>query len=155
MLCFREDHHSILPSYTVDLLTLSERVSNVKDIHFLHGYNNPTLFILYEPTPTWAGLVHSYLVSRSSTSPSPVVSPCYPCPPLSPHVPPVSYRRITLRMDTHCMVAISLNTSEKQSPVIWHNKSLPFDACYALPVPRPVGACVYVCMCVHACVTWL
>ncbi len=50
-----EEHHAILPSYTVDLLSLSEKVSNVKDIHFLHGYNNPTLFILYEPTPTWAG----------------------------------------------------------------------------------------------------
>ena len=51
----RSEHHDIQPSYTISLRDLSERVSSVKDIQFLHGYNNPTLFILYEPTPTWAG----------------------------------------------------------------------------------------------------
>ena len=49
------EHHDIQASYTVTLRELSERVSSVKDLQFLHGYNNPTLFILYEPTPTWAG----------------------------------------------------------------------------------------------------
>ena len=44
-----------LPSYTVDLQSLTERVCNVKDIQFLHGYNSPTVFVLYEPIPTWAG----------------------------------------------------------------------------------------------------
>ena len=53
MLC--SEHHSILPSYTIDLRTLTERVINIKDFHFLNGYNNPTVFFLYEPTPTWAG----------------------------------------------------------------------------------------------------
>ena len=49
------EHHDILASYTISLRDLSERVNSVKDIQFLHGYNNPTLLILYEPTPTWAG----------------------------------------------------------------------------------------------------
>jgi cleavage and polyadenylation specificity factor subunit 1 len=96
------EHHDIQASYTVSLRDLSERVSSVKDIQFLHGYNNPTLFILYEPTPTWAG-------------------------------------RISLRKDTCNIVAISLNTSEKTSPVIWHSHSLPYDCTYALPVPPPIG----------------
>ncbi len=63
-------------------------------------------------------------------------------------LPSLPHRRITLRMDTHSMVAISLNTSEKLSPVIWHNKHLPFDACYTLPVPKPIGMCLRSCMCV-------
>lgn len=45
----------ILPSFTVSLKSLSEVVSNVKDFQFLYGYNNPTVFLLYEATPTWAG----------------------------------------------------------------------------------------------------
>ena len=48
----------ILPSFTVSLRHLSETVNNVKDVQFLCGYNNPTLFLLYEATPTWAGSVH-------------------------------------------------------------------------------------------------
>ena len=48
-------HSDVQASYTITLRDLSERVSCVKDIQFLNGYNNPTLFILYEPTPTWAG----------------------------------------------------------------------------------------------------
>ena len=47
----------ILPSFTVSLHGLSEVVNNVKDFHFLYGYNNPTVFLLYEATPTWAGSV--------------------------------------------------------------------------------------------------
>ena len=47
----------ILPSFTVSLRGLSEVVNNVKDFQFLCGYNNPTVFILYEATPTWAGSV--------------------------------------------------------------------------------------------------
>ena len=42
-------------SYIIDLKQLDERVVNVIDIQFLHGYYEPTLFILYEPLPTWAG----------------------------------------------------------------------------------------------------
>ena len=49
----------ILPSFTVSLHGLSEVVNNVTDFQFLCGYNNPTVFILYEATPTWAGSVYS------------------------------------------------------------------------------------------------
>ncbi len=42
-------------SFTIDLLGLTEKVSGVKDFQFIHGYNSPTVFILFEPIPTWAG----------------------------------------------------------------------------------------------------
>ena len=47
--------------------------------------------------------------------------------------------RISLRKDTCNIAAISLNTSEKTSTVIWHAHSLPYDSVYALPVPTPIG----------------
>lgn len=40
-------------SYVINLFEMGIR--NVKDYTFLHGYYEPTLAILYEPTPTWAG----------------------------------------------------------------------------------------------------
>ncbi|ESN93223.1 hypothetical protein HELRODRAFT_103603 [Helobdella robusta] len=49
--------HDSASSYTIDLKKLDERVINVKDIDFLHGYYEPTLAILFEPLPTWAGRV--------------------------------------------------------------------------------------------------
>ena len=54
-------------------------------------------------------------------------------------IPVLHYSRISLRKDTCNIVAISLNTSEKTSPVIWHANALPYDCSYALPVPRPIG----------------
>ena len=50
-----------------------------------------------------------------------------------------SSRRISLRKDTCCIVAISLNMSEWVNPVIWHAHSLPYDCCYTVPVARPIG----------------
>ncbi|KAL3859426.1 hypothetical protein ACJMK2_009649 [Sinanodonta woodiana] len=47
----------ILNSYIIDLLSFDEKILNVLDFQFLHGYYEPTIFILYEPYPTWAGRV--------------------------------------------------------------------------------------------------
>jgi cleavage and polyadenylation specificity factor subunit 1 len=49
----------ILPSYTIDLsqVILNTIMGNIIDIQFLYGYNQPTLLILYEPTPTYTGRV--------------------------------------------------------------------------------------------------
>ena len=49
----------ILPSYKLDLSeeTCKEKIDNIKDIQFLHNYNDPTLVILHEPTRTWSGRV--------------------------------------------------------------------------------------------------
>ena len=44
-----------MSSYLIDLHKLDEKITNVLDIQFLHGYYEPTIFILYEPLPTWAG----------------------------------------------------------------------------------------------------
>ena len=45
----------ILSSYLIDLRVMDEKITNVLDIQFLHGYYEPTIFILYEPLQTWSG----------------------------------------------------------------------------------------------------
>ncbi|XP_075169737.1 cleavage and polyadenylation specificity factor subunit 1 [Haematobia irritans] len=47
----------ILASYLIALRDLDEKIDNVLDIQFLHGYYEPTLLILYEPVRTFAGRV--------------------------------------------------------------------------------------------------
>lgn len=54
-------------------------------------------------------------------------------------LPLLTCSRITLRKDTSCILAISLNMTEQVNPIIWHIHTLPFDLCYALPVPTPIG----------------
>ena len=44
-----------MSSYIIDLRNLDEKITNIIDMQFLYGYYEPTLFILYEPLPTWAG----------------------------------------------------------------------------------------------------
>lgn len=49
----------VLPSYKIDLSeeTCGEKIDNIREIQFLHNYNDPTLVILYESTRTWSGRV--------------------------------------------------------------------------------------------------
>lgn len=47
----------ILASYIITLKDLDEKIDNVIDIQFLHGYYEPTLLILYEPTRTFPGRI--------------------------------------------------------------------------------------------------
>ena len=46
-----------LNSYIIDMRSFDEKIINILDFQFLHGYYEPTVFILYEPYPTWAGYV--------------------------------------------------------------------------------------------------
>ncbi|KAM8967424.1 cleavage and polyadenylation specificity factor subunit 1 isoform 2-T2 [Pelodytes ibericus] len=48
---------SFLPSYIIDVRELDEKLLNIIDMQFLHGYYEPTLLILYEPNQTWPGRV--------------------------------------------------------------------------------------------------
>jgi len=48
----------IMSSYIIDLKIFDEKIANVKDFQFLHGYYEPTIFMLYEPLQTWAGYVN-------------------------------------------------------------------------------------------------
>lgn len=45
----------ILSSYMIVLKSLEEKMDNIIDLQFLHGYYEPTLLILYEPVRTFAG----------------------------------------------------------------------------------------------------
>lgn len=93
---------SVMASYMIVLKDLDEKMDNVVDIQFLHGYYEPTVLILYEPVRTFPG-------------------------------------RIAVRQDTCCMVAISLNITQRVHPVIWSVSNLPFDCVQALPIEKPLG----------------
>ena len=45
----------VLSSYMIVLKDLEEKMDNVLDVQFLHGYYEPTLLILYEPVKTFPG----------------------------------------------------------------------------------------------------
>ncbi|CAG9824249.1 unnamed protein product [Phaedon cochleariae] len=47
----------ILASYMIVLKDFIDKIDNVIDIQFLHGYYEPTLLILYEPLKTFSGRV--------------------------------------------------------------------------------------------------
>lgn len=47
----------ILASYMIVLKDFIEKIDNIIDIQFLHGYYEPTLLILYEPLKTFSGRV--------------------------------------------------------------------------------------------------
>lgn len=47
----------VLASYIITLKDLDEKIDNVIDIQFLHGYYEPTLLILYEPVRTFPGRI--------------------------------------------------------------------------------------------------
>lgn len=47
----------ILSSYMIVCKTLEEKMDNIIDLQFLHGYYEPTLLILYEPVRTFPGRI--------------------------------------------------------------------------------------------------
>ncbi|UYV82374.1 CPSF1 [Cordylochernes scorpioides] len=46
-----------LTSYTIKAHDVEEKLDNIIDLQFLHGYYEPTLLILYEPIKTWPGRI--------------------------------------------------------------------------------------------------
>jgi cleavage and polyadenylation specificity factor subunit 1 len=53
-------YSSVFPSYIIDLTTVSDQIAQVNDVQFLHGYNKPTVCVLYETVPTWAGRIATF-----------------------------------------------------------------------------------------------
>ena len=47
----------VLSSYIIDVSKFDESIPRIVDFAFLFGYYEPTILILHEPHPTWAGLV--------------------------------------------------------------------------------------------------
>lgn len=47
--------YPIQNSYVIDMRSFDEKIINILDFQFLYGYYEPTVFILFEPYPTWAG----------------------------------------------------------------------------------------------------
>jgi cleavage and polyadenylation specificity factor subunit 1 len=44
------------------------------------------------------------------------------------------------------MVAISLNIQQRVHPVIWSVTNLPYDALQAVPINKPIGGCLILCV---------
>lgn len=59
---------SFLPSYIIDVRELDEKLLNIIDMKFLHGYYEPTLLILFEPNQTWPGWVPSVISFTVTTT---------------------------------------------------------------------------------------
>ena len=49
------ERSAVLPSYTINVREAHEKLVNIIDIQFLHGYYEPTLVFLSEPLKTWPG----------------------------------------------------------------------------------------------------
>lgn len=64
----RRPKSSFLPSYIIDVRELDEKLLNIIDMKFLHGYYEPTLLILFEPNQTWPGSVKNPYFVRNCPS---------------------------------------------------------------------------------------
>ncbi len=98
----------VLPSYTLNLKSVitNNAVDNIVDLQFLHGYNQPTLLILYEPLKTFPGYDISPKIFRK------IKRNLF-------HVGKLPFRRIAVRKDTCRMDVLTLDVKERISAFIW------------------------------------
>eukprot|EP00760_Papus_ankaliazontas_P017459 PhM_4_TR17265/c0_g1_i1/m.42184/K14401/CPSF1, CFT1; cleavage and polyadenylation specificity factor subunit 1 len=95
-------------AYTVDLLTLTTPLRNVRDVCVVHGYSDPTFMLLYEPDQAWVGRVK--LRHHDGTN---VESHTMSC----------------------AASIISFDFHTRAASVIWTLKGLPYNCTNLFPVP--------------------
>lgn len=126
---------NFLPSYIIDIRELDEKLLNIIDMKFLHGYYEPTLLILFEPNQTWPGSVNDSFFFESVLCNLWLLC----CRDFMLMSFDLLGRRVAVRQDTCSIVAISLNIMQKVHPVIWSLSNLPFDCTQVMAVPKPIG----------------
>ncbi len=99
----------VLPSYVLDLKSVitTNVVDNIIDFQFLHGYNQPTLLLLYEPLKTFSGYGGGALKKCCGERTCKIMFAC------------VVSSRIAVRKDTCRMDVLTLDVKERISAFIW------------------------------------
>jgi cleavage and polyadenylation specificity factor subunit 1 len=99
------------------------RIKNIIDYAFIPGFNNPTLAIAFQTTPTWTAYVPpTYRLTLISLFP----------------------RRLNELKDTVSIFLITIDAVTRSYPVISQIHGMPYDVQYIIPCPASLGGLLLV-----------
>ncbi|KAJ3339361.1 Cleavage and polyadenylation specificity factor subunit 1 [Gonapodya sp. JEL0774] len=101
------------PSFVIPFSSIDPAMVNIIDVAFLHGYNTPTIVILYESHRTWTG---RYPARRDTVH---LMAVTLPLTPPNPNA--------------------SLNPNHRPYPVLFSHDRLPTGSFRLHPLPQPLG----------------